>query len=154
MAQGKSLFSVNIWRQTMLKRISRRALIFSAILTSAAMALPAAAQTQGDQSTTPVVDQVIVYSEIDFAPLNLASKIMDADAYTPGGDKLGGVSDIVLDENGNALAITVGVGGFLGIDETYVAIPISKLMFQNEASGLRVVADVSKDEVTNAAKAD
>ena len=138
----------------MLKCISRRALIFSAILTSAAMALPAAAQTQGDQSSSPVVDQVITFSEIDFAPVNLASKIMDTDAYTPSGEKLGDVSDIVLDENGNALAITVGVGGFLGIDEAYVAIPISKVTFQNEASGLRVVADVTKDEVTNAAKAD
>jgi hypothetical protein len=118
----------------MLKCTSRRALIISAILTSAAMVLPAAAQTQGDQSASPVVDQVIV--------------------YTPGGDELGDVSDMVLDENGNALAIVVGVGGFLGIDETSVAIPMSKVSFQNEASGLRVVADVTKDEVKNAAKAD
>jgi hypothetical protein len=138
----------------MLTLISRRALIFSAILTSAAMALPAAAETQGDHSTSPVIDEVIVYSEIDFAPLNLASEIMDADVYTPSGDKLGDVSDIVLDENGNALAISVGVGGFLGIDQTYVAIPMSKVSLEHEASGLRVVADVTKDEVKNAAKTD
>lgn len=137
----------------MLKVISPRAAILSALLISGAMALPAVAETQSDQAATPAVDEVIVFTEVDYAPVNLASKILDADAYTISGEKIGDVSDMVLDENGKVIAVTVGVGGFLGIDESYVAIPMSKVTLERDGSSLKVIADVTKEGVKRAAEA-
>lgn len=137
----------------MLKITFPRAAVLSAFLMSGAMALPAVAQTESDKTATPVVEDVILFTEVDYSPISLASNIMKADAYTIGGEKIGDVFDIVLDENGRAIAITVGVGGFLGIDETNVAIPMSKVSLERDGSSLKVIADVTKEEVKEAAKA-
>lgn len=138
----------------MLKIISPRSAVLSAFLISGAMAFPVVAQTQSDQAATPIIEDVILFTEVDYSPISLASNIMKADAYTIGGEKIGDVSDIVLDENGRAIAVTVGVGGFLGIDETSVAIPMSKVSLERDGSSLKVIADVTKEEVKKAAKAD
>jgi hypothetical protein len=133
----------------MLKSFSHRALILSTIVLSSALALPAAAV---QKTAKLIVDEVILFTEIDLAPMNLASKIMDSDAYIDGVGKIGDVSDVVLDESGKAIAITVGVGGFLGIDETYVAIPMKKISLQYSESYLRIIADITKEELKKATK--
>lgn len=48
----------------------------------------------------------------------LVSKIMGAAVYDSNADdatKIGDVNDIVLDKNGNAKLVVIGVGGFLGV---------------------------------------
>ena len=37
--------------------------------------------------------------------------------------EIGDVDDLILDTDYHVVAMTVGVGGFLGIDETFVAVP-------------------------------
>lgn len=45
-----------------------------------------------------------------------------------GEDKsIGDVNDLILEENGGIVAAVVGVGGFLGIGEKNVAVPMSKI---------------------------
>ncbi len=133
--------------------VGRRAAVFLPLILSATLALPAVGQTPSDHSATPVVEGVALSSEVDLTRVKLASKIMDADAYTTGGEKLGDVSDILLNQNGNAIAISVSVGGFLGIDEANVAIPMRKISFEYDRNELKVIADVSREEVKIAADA-
>lgn len=153
--------------------LDRHMVIILTLILSGTLALPAMSQTQSDQSATPVVEDIVLFTEVDLAPVNLASTILDADAYTPSGEKLGEVSDILLDGNNRAIGVVVGVGGFLGIDETNVAIPINKISITPEETDgrpileqrlysvsityketdLRVVADVTKEEVQAAAQA-
>jgi sporulation protein YlmC with PRC-barrel domain len=68
------------------------------------------------------------YSVVDTD--RLASHIMGKPVYDgPAGDanNLGNVNDLVLDANGNVVAVVIGVGGFLGIGEKQVAVPFSAL---------------------------
>lgn len=51
-----------------------------------------------------------------------ASDIMGTDVKTSGDENLGSVDNLIIDENGQIVAIVVGVGGFLGIDQKDAAI--------------------------------
>ncbi len=133
--------------------VCRRAAVFLSLIASATLTLPGVAQTLPNTPASPIVEGVVRSTEIDLTRAKLASKIMDADAYTTDGGKLGEVSDVLLDEKGKAIAIMVAVGGFLGIDETEVAIPMRKISFAYDGNALEVIADVNREEVKIAADA-
>jgi sporulation protein YlmC with PRC-barrel domain len=133
------------------------AALLSALVVSTALSLPASAATPAMPAATaaklPAAEKMVVVKNIDLMPVNLASKIIDSDAYMTNGTKIGEVSDIILDANNKATAVVVGVGGFLGIDETRVAIPMSKISFTRDGANFKVIAKVTKDELKAAQKA-
>lgn len=53
----------------------------------------------------------------------LGSDLRGTNVYGGNGENIGEIDDIVLDRDGRAVALIVGVGGFLGIGEKNVAIP-------------------------------
>lgn len=61
---------------------------------------------------------------MDAAPANgmHASNLIGAEIKTSGDDEVGEVSDLIIDEQGQVVAVVVGVGGFLGMGEKDVAI--------------------------------
>lgn len=61
---------------------------------------------------------------LDSAPANSthASNLIGAEVKTTNDENVGSVSDLIIDDNGQVVAIVVGVGGFLGMGEKDVAI--------------------------------
>ena len=57
----------------------------------------------------------------------LASDIYKADVYDNAEDKIGVVTDLIVDNNGNVTTAIVGVGGFLGVGKKEVAVPFKDL---------------------------
>ncbi|NVO12586.1 MAG: PRC-barrel domain-containing protein [Rhodoplanes sp.] len=55
----------------------------------------------------------------------LASKFMGTDVLGTDDAKIGDVRDVLFDKQGKVDALIVGVGGFLGIGEKDVALPVS-----------------------------
>ena len=66
-----------------------------------------------------------------------ASKFVGIDVYGTEGEKIGDISEVLLDAGGNAKAVVVGVGGFLGIGQKNVAIPWSSVTWVNEPPASR-----------------
>jgi sporulation protein YlmC with PRC-barrel domain len=61
-----------------------------------------------------------------------ASKLIGLDIYNDQNEKVGDVSEILLDQSGKVSGIVIGVGGFLGMGERNVMVEMSKLKFVNE----------------------
>jgi len=61
-----------------------------------------------------------------------ASKLVGVDIYGSDNAKIGDVNEVILDSSGNAQAVVIGVGGFLGIGEKDVAIPFKSVEWKNE----------------------
>lgn len=57
----------------------------------------------------------------------MASELMDADVMTSADESLGKVEDMLVDARGRILGVVVGVGGFLGMGQKQVAIPIQSV---------------------------
>ena len=67
------------------------------------------------------------------------------------GENIGNVSDVVLDATGQAKAVVIGVGGFLGVGAKEVAVPYSAVKFGDILNSRRlVVVDVTKEQLTAA----
>jgi hypothetical protein len=49
------------------------------------------------------------------------------------GDNLGEINNVVINENGNVVAVVIGVGGLLGIGEKDVGVPFDVLEFRTDA---------------------
>jgi sporulation protein YlmC with PRC-barrel domain len=57
----------------------------------------------------------------------LASDIYKANVYDPSEHKIGDISDLMIDSNGNVTAAVISVGGFLGVGQKEVVIPFKEL---------------------------
>lgn len=61
-----------------------------------------------------------------------ASKLSGVDVYNEANEKIGDISDVIIDKSGKAGNVIIGVGGFLGMGEHYVAVPFDKIKWVNE----------------------
>ena len=62
-----------------------------------------------------------------------ASKLVGVNIYNEQNEKIGDVSDVILDSSGKVAGVVVGVGGFLGMGEHDVLMPMDKIKFSNES---------------------
>jgi sporulation protein YlmC with PRC-barrel domain len=60
------------------------------------------------------------------------SKMDGINVYNDANEKIGSISDLLMDKSGNVKLAVIGVGGFLGMGEHMVAIPFEKLKFVNQ----------------------
>ena len=64
------------------------------------------------------------------------SKLVGVNIYGQNNEKIGDVNEVLIDRKGNADAIVVGVGGFLGIGEKDVALPFSAVEWKYDRNDL------------------
>lgn len=127
------------------------ALAAAAIALSAMPALSATTQdAAGAPDAHPKVDSPVPFGSIDTMPANLVSNIIGHEVYTEDEKDLGTVSDIVLDNSNRMIALKVGVGGFLGVDETYLAVPIGDVRFSYVDGHLRIGTDLVEQDIRDA----
>src|SRR3712207_2181836 len=65
----------------------------------------------------------------------MVSKLIGTTVVGPNNESIGDVNDVVVDRNGRAMAVVIGVGGFLGIGEKDVAVPFQQLDFVASPQG-------------------
>jgi hypothetical protein len=59
----------------------------------------------------------------------MASKLIGTTVISTNNESIGDVNDVIMDRQGKAMAVVIGVGGFLGIGEKDVAVAFDKLDF-------------------------
>ena len=61
-----------------------------------------------------------------------ASKVVGLSVYNDANESVGSINDMLMEKGGAMKAVVIGVGGFLGVGEHLVAVPIDKVKFVNE----------------------
>jgi sporulation protein YlmC with PRC-barrel domain len=61
-----------------------------------------------------------------------ASKLVGVNVYNDQDEKLGSISEILLDKSGKVEGVIIGVGGFLGMGQHDIKVELSKLKFVDE----------------------
>lgn len=56
-----------------------------------------------------------------------SSKLVGVDVYNEANEKIGDIEELILDRSGKVANVVLGVGGFLGMGEHYVAVSYDKL---------------------------
>ncbi len=109
----------------MLAKYVTAGLVGSALLATVAFA----------QQTTPTVTgdkPAAAASDTSFQGNWRASKVVGLSVYNEKNESLGSINDLLMDKSGNVKAVVIGVGGFLGVGEHLVAVPLDKIKFVNE----------------------
>jgi PRC-barrel domain len=62
-----------------------------------------------------------------------APKLVGVGVYGPDDQQIGKIDDLLMDRNGAAQTVVIGVGGFLGFGKKDVAVPFSAMQWRTEA---------------------
>lgn len=100
----------------------------AALLTTALFTCTASAQTASTK-TAATDSAVAAHKEGEWR----ASKLVGVNVYNDANEKIGDINDVILDKSGKVENVVLGVGGFLGMGEHYVAVAYDKLKWSNEA---------------------
>lgn len=78
------------------------------------------------------------------APMNLSvDAIEDMDVYSADGERIGEVEEVLGSAQGKPSAVALEVGGFLGVGEREVIVPLDMLAMRED----RMVLDMTKEQV-------
>ena len=119
-----------------------RKIIFGGLLAST-MLVPAFAQTppasapsapppSAQPSTPPAKSSSATVAPKAHGDMWRASKLIGLNVYNDQNEKLGDISEVLLDKSGKVDGIVIGVGGFLGMGKHDILVQMDKLKFVNE----------------------
>ena len=108
--------------------------ITAALASTALLITMASAQTPTTQTPAATSDHATGASmpESSLKGDWRASKVVGLKVYNDENENLGSINDLLMDKGGNIKAVVLGVGGFLGMGQHLVAVPLDKIKFVNE----------------------
>jgi sporulation protein YlmC with PRC-barrel domain len=113
----------------------RSKLLLSGLLASV-MIVPALAQSNPPASSPapakPAATAPAPAATATHSDMWRASKLIGVNVYNDQNEKLGDISEILLDKSGKVDGVVIGVGGFLGMGQHDIKVEMSKLKFVDE----------------------
>ncbi|MGF1608882.1 MAG: PRC-barrel domain-containing protein [Kiloniellales bacterium] len=95
----------------------------------------------------PIEGQIVLQE----ASSKLANDFLGQAVYSPDGETIGKIKDLIIDQNGTVEGVVLGVGGFLGIGEKAVAVQMDKLTFTLTPDGTEgLLLNTSKADLDSA----
>jgi hypothetical protein len=102
-------------------RLAYTSMLIALVVTCAS----AQAQQQGGGSAAQIMSSVPANSET-------ITHWYKQSVYDPNDSKIGEIMDVLVDREGKATALIIGVGGFLGMGEKDVAVPFNAVQVTNK----------------------
>jgi sporulation protein YlmC with PRC-barrel domain len=127
-------------------QLASTAILFALATTVASAQAPQQAPAAAGREAGPAV-QVMTSLPANSASINHWYK---QSVYDPSDNKIGEVVDVLLDRDGKATALIIGVGGFLGIGEKDVAVPFDAVRVTTKDNKQQLVMNTTKDAVKDA----
>jgi sporulation protein YlmC with PRC-barrel domain len=120
--------------------------LLAGLAASALIAAPALAQTTAPATPTPpaassapAAGQSASGAAMSgqFIPMRQPEQFRASDfigerVYGANDENIGEINDVIMDAKGQIAGVIIGVGGFLGIGEKDIALPMSALQFRND----------------------
>jgi len=103
-----------------------RTLILGSLLASTLL-VPAFAQNNPPSASPAPVAAAATHSDTW-----RASKLIGVNVYNDENEKLGDISEILVDKSGKVDGVVIAVGGFLGMGQHDIKVDMSKLKFSDE----------------------
>jgi sporulation protein YlmC with PRC-barrel domain len=122
----------------------------SAAILFALMTTVASAQTPQPATPAQAGQPAQIHSSIPANSVTITHWYKQ-NVYDPGDNKIGEVMDVLVDREGKATALIVGVGGFLGMGEKDVAVPFDAVQTTTKGNNKwYLVMNTTKDALKNA----
>jgi hypothetical protein len=116
----------------MLRTLAYTALCSAALIGSSAYGADNPTVPANQPAQTQAPSGVIFVTSQDKSQWR-APKLIGVGVYGADDKQIGKIDDLLLDKNGSAQTIVIGVGGFLGFGKKDVAVPFSAMQWRTEA---------------------
>ena len=93
---------------------------------------PASTTPSAQPSTPPAKSSSATVAPKAQGDMWRASKLIGLNVYNDQNEKLGDISEVLLDKSGKVDGIVIGVGGFLGMGKHDILVQMDKLKFVDE----------------------
>jgi sporulation protein YlmC with PRC-barrel domain len=123
--------------EDMLKKHMAACLVTTALLAAPALAQTSSSSGSGASSSAASSGKFLTEEKPNQWR---ASKLVGINVYGPNNEKVGDINEVLVDRNGKAEAVVIGVGGFLGIGEKDVAVPFDEVRWSDNPNELRSAA--------------
>jgi sporulation protein YlmC with PRC-barrel domain len=131
-----------------MNRLFTTTAVLALLLAASGPAFPQTAQPSASASATRSDERVEKISPDQMR----ASKLIGSAVYdAKGDDKIGEINELVIDRDGKVAHVVVGVGGFLGVGEKNVALPMNEV---KRGEKDRFVVSHTKDQLKEMARYD
>jgi hypothetical protein len=77
----------------------------------------------------------------------LATQLVGLAVVGAGGEKIGSINDLVVDQSGAIQAVVIGVGGFLGIGAKDIAVSLQAMTILRDGRGDSASVQLSRREI-------
>jgi sporulation protein YlmC with PRC-barrel domain len=112
---------------------------------------PSQTGQSSEQQKTPTATDSNVAVTVDAKKAVLATSFIGSSVYTSANENIGDINDIIFDDKGSIQAVIIGVGGFLGMGEKDVALPLNKItVTRDETNAIKLTVQASRDELDKA----
>lgn len=102
-----------------------------------------------DQEATPPPDMTFIEVQEE-AQFLADEEVIGKDVVNVMDEEVGTIADLVMDSDQKLVGVVLSVGGFLGIGEKWVAIPVDQIDFPTGDQPARLLAAVTEEQLKNA----
>jgi sporulation protein YlmC with PRC-barrel domain len=113
---------------------------------------PASKQTQGKAGMQEATPSTMTVKFVNVQPADvMAYDLLGMDVYNNQDENIGEIADMVIDNGKTVRALIIGVGGFLGMGERYVAVdPSTVTLVPEEDNDMRAIINTNRDDLKGA----
>ena len=102
-----------------------------------------------EEDATPPADMEFIQVQ-DETQFLADEEVIGKDVVNVMDEKVGTIADLVMDQEQALVGVVLSVGGFLGIGEKWVAIPVDQIDFPTDEEPARLLVAVTEEQLKNA----
>jgi PRC-barrel domain len=109
---------------------------------------PAEELTKEEEATPPA--EMAFIKVQDEAQFLADEEVIGKDVVNVRDEEVGTIADLVMDQEQKLVGVVLSVGGFLGIGEKWVGIPVDQIDFPTDEQPARLLVAVTEEQLKNA----
>jgi hypothetical protein len=110
---------------------------------------PPDAEVAAEEEAVPPADMTFLQVQEE-AQFLADDEVIGTDVVNVMDEEVGTIADLVMDQEQKLVGVVLSVGGFLGIGEKWVAIPVDEIDFPAGDQPARLLVAVTEEQLTNA----
>ena len=111
--------------------------------------MPAEQEVTEEKEATPPPDMTFIQVQ-DEAQFLADEEVIGKEVVNIMDEEVGTIADLVLDQDQKLVGVVLSVGGFLGITEKWVAVPVEEIDFPTAEQPARLLVAVTEEQLKNA----
>ena len=109
----------------------------------------AAEEEVAEEEQAPPADMEFIEVQ-DEAQFLAEDEVIGKDVVNINDEEVGTITDLVMDQDQKLVGIVLSVGGFLGIGDKWVAVPVDQIEFPTDEEPARLLVAVTEEQLKNA----